>query len=276
MKDTVNFVGGYLRTGTTLLQSILCSGVNTNPMIGESVYLRGILESYNTCMATFDDNSHSYFDDREDLRKFCAGQMNAFFEKTRTRHGNPQHLILKHPYLTPAFPTFYELNPEIKFVIILRDPRDSVASAMVAKSKGAEQFKNKSALQVAQEINFFFEQCINCPDVNFHKNTIFLKYERLVGDPTSTIEILQHFLGIDLSGFNPHDENADLMQVRSDENPFHTELYGKAISDKSIGKYKDVLAGSDIEQIETLCKQILDVLSSPAPTVRVEPSSSQI
>ena len=274
MKDTVNFVGGYLRTGTTLLQSILCSGVNTNPMIGESVYLRGILESYNTCLATFDDNSHSYFDDREDLQKFCAAQMNAFFEKTRTRHGNPQHLILKHPYLTPTFPIFYELNPEIKFIIILRDPRDSVASAMVAKSKGAEQFKNKSAVQVAQEINFFFEQCVNCPDVNFHKNTIYLKYERLVSDPTPTIETLQNFLGIDLSEFNPHAENADLERVRSSENPFHTELYGKAISNKSIGKYKNVLSGSDVEQIEILCKQILDVLSSPAPTVRVESSSS--
>ncbi len=32
------FVGGYLRSGTTVLQSILCRGKSTNPIIGEVVF----------------------------------------------------------------------------------------------------------------------------------------------------------------------------------------------------------------------------------------------
>jgi 2-phosphoglycerate kinase len=43
---TIIFVGGAARSGTTLLQAILCSSPETNHLIPESVIFRTIVEAY--------------------------------------------------------------------------------------------------------------------------------------------------------------------------------------------------------------------------------------
>jgi len=47
------FIGGFLRTGTTLLQTILCSSPQGNPMIGEARNLNleacGVKSTVDSC-----------------------------------------------------------------------------------------------------------------------------------------------------------------------------------------------------------------------------------
>lgn len=43
---TTFFIGGCMRTGTTLLSSILCSDATTNPVIGEVQYLTHMMHHY--------------------------------------------------------------------------------------------------------------------------------------------------------------------------------------------------------------------------------------
>ena len=59
------FVGGYLKCGTSVPASTLCSGNDVNPMIGEVVHLHGITANYRTSLELFDLHSRDYFDDRK-------------------------------------------------------------------------------------------------------------------------------------------------------------------------------------------------------------------
>ena len=47
------FIGGCARTGTTLMQSILCSDSATNPLIPEAQWLGRLLSMYKWSLGTF-------------------------------------------------------------------------------------------------------------------------------------------------------------------------------------------------------------------------------
>jgi len=272
---TITFVGGFLRTGTSLLQSILCQGRDTNPMIGEVIYLRGLVETYARCLYMFDQHARFYFDDDRHLGEFCGNQVRQLLDLTRQRYGNPAHLILKHPQLTPNFPLLSELLPEARFVVILRDPRDAVASAVRAGRKGAAEFAGSSPTRIAADYLSYYQRCFEGPNADFHQKTLYVKYEHLVRDPLSVTSELQAFLGIDLGGFHPLKETADEDWLRtgsqSSGQPFHSPHYGKAVTESRVGQYADALNKRDIRKIETDCRMLLDILEVPSPTFTVDP-----
>ena len=129
---SVFFVGGVNRSGTTLLQSILCSDKTTNPLIHEASYLRNIVEAYVFGQQKFEEHNKYYFSSVDDMKDFTAEWAKSFLDKTRNRYPESEHLVLKHPPLTPRFPALFDLLSSVgenpKFFIIIRDPRDVAAS----------------------------------------------------------------------------------------------------------------------------------------------------
>ena len=106
---SVFFVGGVNRSGTTLLQSILCSDRSTNPLIHEASYLRSIVEAYVFGQQKFEEHNKYYFSSVEDMRDFTAGWAKSYLDKIRARYPESDHLVLKHPPLTPRFPAIFDL-----------------------------------------------------------------------------------------------------------------------------------------------------------------------
>ena len=74
------FVGGSQRTGTYLLQSILCSDKTTNPIIREAVYLRSLVDQYTLQKANFDRFNKDYFSDFADFKSYSRASVNTFLE----------------------------------------------------------------------------------------------------------------------------------------------------------------------------------------------------
>jgi len=66
------FVGGAPRTGTTLLQSILCADPRTNPLVSEAVIFRSLIESYERAVKNNALYPGMYFPDEERLRRFYS------------------------------------------------------------------------------------------------------------------------------------------------------------------------------------------------------------
>ncbi|MBW2194993.1 MAG: sulfotransferase, partial [Deltaproteobacteria bacterium] len=143
----------------TMLQTVLCSSPACNPMIGEAIFLRSIVENYSRSLGMFEQHSKYYFSDKEDLRSFCEKYLRDFINKTADRYNNPKHIVLKHPQLTPSFPQLHQLVTDAKFLIIVRDPRDTVASAVTAQRHGAEEFGHDSPQKIARYLFHYYAPC---------------------------------------------------------------------------------------------------------------------
>jgi hypothetical protein len=259
------FVGGFLRSGTTMLQTIIFSSPECNPMIGEAIFLRSIVETYWRCKVMFDTHSKYYFSDKEDLRQYCGKFISDFVRKTSDNYNNPKHIVLKHPQLTPYFPLLHELAQEARFVIIVRDPRDMVASAISAKARGAGEFQDTDPQQIAKSLIDYYAPCVNCKLEKFRRNTIYVKYEDLVQSPHQVVGALQEFTGIDLSNFNPNMENIrteiKFDEKRENRRPLHSKYYGKGITSERVGRFSGILDTSVILDIENICKPMLETFN---------------
>src|SRR3546814_5975830 len=62
------------------------------------------------------------------LFDFTIELLDRLLQETHTRLGQPEALVLKSPELSTYFPHAADLFPEARFVISVRDPKDTIAS----------------------------------------------------------------------------------------------------------------------------------------------------
>ena len=80
---TYFFIGGCPRSGTTLLQNIICSNTKVNPLIGEIGYLYYLVNAYSTGKIDFESQTKYYFSYLAELRNFSAELVNKFLKYIR-------------------------------------------------------------------------------------------------------------------------------------------------------------------------------------------------
>ncbi len=261
------FIGGYLRTGTTLLQTLLCASPDTNPMVREVVFLRGLLENAGRSLVLYDEHLVDYFDSRDELARYCAAQIGDFLARTSRRWGDPNTLVLKHPQLTPYFPLLSVLLPKSRFVVMMRDPRDVAASAMRAARRGAEEFAGRSPPSIALAMRNTTNVCLDEKSERFQRSVRFVRYEDLVRRPREVLDELSRFAEIDLSGFQPESAPAqgriDWSSEQQRRRPLHSDLYGAGPSERPIGRYAEVLTPAAVAEIEGICGEMMRQFKYP-------------
>ncbi|MDR3088447.1 MAG: sulfotransferase [Desulfobulbaceae bacterium] len=143
----------------------------------------------------------------------------------------------------------YLCDNGFKCLIIIRDPRDVVASVnypighKYLGSKKPTLFIVKTWRKSIEYIRYLSGQ----------KNFLFIRYEDLVCNPYFVLDKITNFL--ELEPFKPNqfekgisDRNGELWKANSS---FHSKNW--FISPNSVGKYMDVLSGEEIKYIETVC-----------------------
>ncbi len=257
-----------MRTGTTVLQAVLCSTEETNPHIFEAQYLTRLVSLYPYAEETFDRYLRHYFDDREKMKAYHADILQNFLDQTRQRYRPAAHLVLKNPEMTPLFPIISELVSDAKFLVAVRDPRDTLASLLEVAKKQAEQGQTTiltqmagDAKQLVAHYNRYYEALFNNRNPDFLKRVLFVKYEALVLNTESVVAALAEFTGLPLQGFDasqPWRTLVDFTDEKLTSEPYHSELRGKPLSKDRIGHYAHRLAKEDIQTIEQACGPFMD------------------
>ena len=198
------FVGGCERSGTTLVQRVLSahSRIAGGP---ELVFTWRIAELFDRMRGSYPEEYAArlarHYDEGE-LRRAFQRLLGGFFDKIA--EGKPQALYLseKTPSNVFAARTLLELFPDARFLHVLRDARDVVAShrdvAARLRARGRPAGRAFGTRAVCarwrRAAATHFELA---DDAELGERYLLLRYEELVRQPRRTVDELFGFLGLE-------------------------------------------------------------------------------
>jgi Sulfotransferase family len=265
--EQVIFVGGSMRSGTTLVQRILCAGKGAHPLPAECQYLVALLAAYREGSRGFDLFGRDYFGSVGAFDEFNRRILEAFLALARQRLGAPEHLVLKRPELAHHFSDLAHLLPRPRFLLVVRDPRDTIASMLEVGERHAARGVAGPLAAMGRDMDrlsgFFLEYY---RDAYSHTDRLTgrlmtLKYENLVADPDAALAALARFTGIaldraSLAAPDPATVSGAWASMAGDaaySGAFWSESWMKALSGDSVGRYRQALSAAEIAVIEARC-----------------------
>ena len=259
-------VGGAMRSGTTVIHRALCTARNSNPFIAESWFLNSLMGVFRTCMSAYDLGLADQFGDPKNFIDLIKFNIQSYFNIVSEKYGNPEVLIFKHPGLTPHFADIGEMFPQIRFVVVMRDPRDVIASMReVARRhrQGGVQSPHSSATTIAdfcRQYGSYYGALLHNQE-KIADRLIFVRYEDAVTAPQETITKIGDLIGAsyvadEITHFN--EEHAGSNYLNKDKRlkdtfsgAYWSDMYTKDISSEKIGSFQHSLTPVEIEEIQS-------------------------
>ncbi len=265
-KQKVLLVGGAMRSGTTIIHRALCQARNSNPYISESWFLNDLFGLYERGMSRFDMRLRDQLGDVETFEDIIRSNVQRYLDEVSKKYDFPGVLILKHPELTRHFSVVGRIIPGIKFLVVVRDPRDVVASMQAVMRRQREQGVitrgNKQLQSIGDLCRYYasYYEKIFAEAETFGNGLMFVRYEDVVTDPVKTFVRIGAFSGATYEGdemmkFDPGETQSKYLS--RDERmkdrisaAFWSEMYTKDLSADTVGKYKQTLTPNEIREIE--------------------------
>jgi hypothetical protein len=247
------FIGGHSRTGTTLMQGLVCNHPQTIAVTREASYFRSLVQAYGLGMRWFDLHTCDYFDSPQALTDFHRSQIQAYLDHIQARFGDrPDAIIVqKEPRMTEVFPEIGTLLPGSKFIVMLRDLRDVIASQIVRCRENGVSYK------VDQDLDRYITTLRNLiarRDI-LGERLLFVHYEALVNWPTPVMDEVWRFLEME----NLHVDNKTrwaTKRPRGDESA--SELDEQPPTADPIGTKRYVLTDDVLSSLQKVRALILD------------------
>lgn len=268
-------VSGAMRSGTTLLGECLYSRFNNHQrhedicfandnvlLIRElSFHLRKNLDP---SILVTDPNNKIPFN-KEEVSIFCkiGKKSNPLFfkylllkkiQEVSPSKTNPLVSGLKTTQLAGEYYLMKEFFDDVKFIIMMRDPRDVYSSCLLRTKKfisNEDEAKNLALMNTLSQINSY----------NFYKNNKtntdikIIKYEELVVRTKEKIREILSFIDVNQDKYDWESLNS----VSSSNSSYQDRelTIGTGVSKDSIGKYKTTLSSQEISTIEYLAQNII-------------------
>lgn len=262
MSQQIILVTGPRRTGTTLLNAILCADRQANPVIGEAAMICKLMEilKWAADPYRFAAFGQHVFEDEKDLTA-CFGEMvESYVRRVSLRYGEPRFIVLKSPEFCLVADALLAAIPQAKFVVSVRDPRDQIVSELEVRIRGEDGTLDPSGVQLGQVpglIRKFRSYCdpLLAAASRAPARFKFVRYEDMIASFDDTLAGLQAFTGMTENTFDPAGDWP--RYVATDDfipnYPSYSPFYGRPLEPSRAGRYLNVLRPGDIELIETEC-----------------------
>lgn len=193
-KSPVIFIGGYARSGTTLMRAIL----DVHPMVSCGPETK-ILPIFLKSMVKYHTNKRSLYElERAHLNISTVDSATALFVYyiLKNHIANTERLCAKDPEILYHIEYLHGLFPNAKFIYMVRDGRDVVYSLMTQLKEDFTQNKIKSYLTTwSYYNNEVFKQCTKVGK----RYCKIVKYEDLVNKTENVLRDVVKFLDISWS-----------------------------------------------------------------------------
>lgn len=195
--NSLIFIGGVPRSGTSLVQKILDmhSQIYAGP---EFDHLNELSKVYRNMKRGVENQRQVFYYDKKKLQENFGRLINDIFRSKIEKEG-VQFLSEKTPSNVLVFNELIELFPEAKFIFVVRDPRANINSFKNVASRASE-FGDKVPVgnDLFNDLNLINQYIWAGNDFHLKhgKSCHLLRYESLLKDPKTEIQNLCDFIGI--------------------------------------------------------------------------------
>lgn len=257
---------GPPRSGTTWLSRELCNAPTAFPFLPECTFLTQQVELYHRTR---------HYSDRQRVEAYFASEQNVldYFRANiaklidQAARFNPKAdartLVLKDPGICFYLMDLNDVLPPHKLVVLVRDPRDVLASMKNVMAKKQQRWDISSATE--ELLNYYYQ--ISNHRQRVEKDCIFVRYEDIVVGQSA---VLQDFLKLPFATVAASGDGIATVRERLDSSdPFFSELYLRPTTAAKVGSYAKILTSKEIRHIETACAAIIRQWDYPlTPSVR--------
>jgi 2-polyprenyl-3-methyl-5-hydroxy-6-metoxy-1,4-benzoquinol methylase len=270
---------GAPRSGTHLVNSVLCASDEVLPMLSETVPAAFLLEAYEATRTHIRRFPGIHFESSEEARTLYGRTLREFVDHLCRRYDR-EVCVFRSPRLSLSVPTLRELADDaeidLRVICMVRDPRDVAASMRVwsarQQARGMPPLSPDGRVPIGTTADELWDlgqwylknyRSILGPALDGEPDDqLCVRYEDLVQRPAPTIRALGRFCGLSLHGsasgrgwktaqipFSPEEPRVGLAV---------TELFGAAISDSSVGAWTRELSDSDGRRVLWIARQMVE------------------
>lgn len=238
---------GPPRSGTTWLNRELCNAPTAFPFLPECSLITQQIVLYHRTLHHCDPKRfQAYFANQQNLLDYYRANIAKLVDQVAILNQKPdaKTLVLKDPCICLYLEVLKDLLPPHKIIVLVRDPRDVLASMKNVTAKKKQKWNVREA--AGELLNYYYQ--IENHQRRADKDTIFLRYEDIVVGQST---ILQDFLQKNSMGIAFSSDNISAVQKGLDaSDPFFSALYLQPTTSERVGSYTKILSGIEIGYVE--------------------------
>lgn len=255
---------GPPRSGTTWLNRELCGNPAVLPFLPECSLITQQLDLFHRNLYHCDSQRfNAYYGNEQNLRAEFRENIARMIARVAELNPRPgaEILMLKDPSLCLYFEHIESLFPAHRLIVLMRDPRDVIASMKKVASRQSSRRWN-IRVEARNFLNYYHQ--IEVFRQRAPKNCIFVRYEDLiVGGMTEVREFLQLPASASAAAIP---DGASIQGQLDSADPFYSDLFLQPTTSDKVGSYSKILTRMECFYLEAIFSGILERWNYPRST----------